>query len=78
MFEPLIQPNIMKSTVFALMLLIAALEISAQKLPEELQTPSIVSVNRMPMRASAFAYENLALAKQRDKEKSTYFKSLNG
>jgi len=78
MFEPLIQPNIMKSTVFALMLLIAALKISAQKLSEELQTPSIVSVNRMPMRASAFAYENLALAKQRDKEKSTYFKSLNG
>ena len=60
------------------MLILAVLDCAAQKLPEELQTPSIVSLNRMPMRASAFAYENFVLAKQRDKEKSAYFKSLNG
>ncbi len=50
----------------------------AQQLPIELQTPEIVSVNRMPMRASAFAFENRELAQQREKEKSTYFLSLNG
>ncbi|RBL89596.1 glycoside hydrolase family 2 TIM barrel-domain containing protein [Chitinophaga flava] len=50
----------------------------AQQLPSELQTPEVVSVNRMPMRASAFAFENFTLARQRDKEKSGNFLSLNG
>ncbi|WP_143306035.1 glycoside hydrolase family 2 TIM barrel-domain containing protein [Chitinophaga vietnamensis] len=50
----------------------------AQQLPSELQTPEVVSVNRMPMRASSFAFENATLARQRDKEKSAYFISLNG
>lgn len=68
----------MKPTFLALLLIHALVTTFAQKLPDELQTPSIVSVNRMPMRASAFAYENLALAKQREKEKSAYFQSLNG
>lgn len=50
----------------------------AQQLPSELQTPEVVSLNRMPMRASAFAYESAALASKRNKEKSSYFISLNG
>jgi beta-galactosidase len=50
----------------------------AQELPVELQTPEIVSINRLPMRASAYAFENRALAEKRAKEKSTYFISLNG
>ncbi len=50
----------------------------AQELPTELQTPEIVSVNRMPMRATAFAFESRELAQQREKEKSKYFLSLNG
>ena len=50
----------------------------AQQLPMELQTPEIVAVNRMPMRSSAFAYENAALAKKRDKTSSANFYSLNG
>src|SRR6476620_11222680 len=50
----------------------------AQDLPTELQTPEIVSVNRMLMRASAFAFENTRLAEDREKEKSAYFLSLNG
>lgn len=53
-------------------------QLFAQALPEELQTPDIVSVNRMPMRANAFAYENKTLAKKRIKENSKYFLSLNG
>lgn len=51
--------------------------ISAQ-LPAELQIPELVQVNRMPMRNSAFAYENLSLAKQNDRTKSANFLSLNG
>lgn len=50
----------------------------AQQLPTELQTPEVVSVNRMPMRATAFAYENATLAQQQEKEKSACFLSLNG
>jgi beta-galactosidase len=52
--------------------------VHAQELPTELQTPEIVSVNRMPMRATAFAFESRELAQQREKEKSKYFLSLNG
>ncbi len=52
--------------------------VNAQNLPVELLTPEIVSVNRMPMRANAFAYENRALAEKRVKENSKYFLSLNG
>ncbi|MGB7068880.1 MAG: glycoside hydrolase family 2 TIM barrel-domain containing protein [Pyrinomonadaceae bacterium] len=50
----------------------------AQTLPAELQTPDIVSINRMPMRAHAFAFENRQLAAKREKEKSAHFLSLNG
>lgn len=44
----------------------------------EWQDVSITGVNRMPMRASAFAYETQALAEGRKKEQSAYFQSLNG
>ena len=50
----------------------------AQTLPTELLTPEIVAINRLPMRSSAFAYENLPLAVKGEKEKSAYFLSLNG
>lgn len=50
----------------------------SQSLPTELQTPDIVAINRMPMRASAFAFENRTLAVNRQKENSAYFLSLNG
>ncbi len=49
-----------------------------QSIPSELQTPEIVSLNRMPMRAQAFAFENKELATKRIKENSKYFISLNG
>lgn len=63
--------------IFCLSLLFVHLA-KAQELPSELQTPEVVSLNRMPMRASAFAYENKELASKRNKEKSAYFISLNG
>lgn len=64
--------------IFCLTLLFAHLAFAQQQLPSELQTPEVVSLNRMPMRASAFAYENRELAAKRSKEKSNYFISLNG
>jgi beta-galactosidase len=67
-----------KHTLIYAILLLFALHTQAQQLPVELQTPEIVSVNRMPMRAAAFAYENDELANKRNKEKSAYFLSLNG
>lgn len=60
------------------MLSVFALYTQAQELPAEIQTPEIVSVNRMPMRADAYAFENRELAEKRAKEKSAYFISLNG
>ncbi|MCO6484076.1 MAG: DUF4981 domain-containing protein [Flavobacteriales bacterium] len=51
--------------------------LSAQ-LPPELQLPEVVAINRMPMRNSAFAFENLATARTRDREHSANFLSLNG
>ena len=60
------------------MALFAGVVLKAQELPTELTTPEIVSVNRMPMRASAYAYESRGLAERRQREKSAYFLSLNG
>ncbi|MCW3464606.1 glycoside hydrolase family 2 TIM barrel-domain containing protein [Chitinophaga nivalis] len=68
----------MKAKVLLATLTALCLKGWAQELPAELQTPEVVSVNRMPMRASSFAYENLPLAQQQEKEKSTFFLSLNG
>jgi beta-galactosidase len=59
-------------------LLFGANQLVAQTLPSELQTPDVVSVNRMPMRAEAFAFESKALAEKREKEASAYFMTLNG
>jgi len=65
--------------IFAGLLLLFCVECTiAQSLPTELQTPEIVAINRMPMRSSAFAYENVLLACKREKEKSAYFLTLNG
>lgn len=45
---------------------------------EEWQDIAITNVNRMPMRASAFAFESQMLAETRTKARSAYFQSLNG
>lgn len=62
---------------YAAFTLLFAGNVSAQ-LPMELQTPELVSVNRLPMRNTAFAYESMDIAKQYDREKSNRFFSLNG
>lgn len=48
------------------------------QLPSELQLPEVVSVNRLPMRSSSFAFEDLITAKTYDRDKSKNFFSLNG
>ncbi|NSL85401.1 DUF4981 domain-containing protein [Chitinophaga sp. Mgbs1] len=68
----------MKKSVLLIALTAGAMQGWAQQLPTELQTPEVVSVNRMPMRASSFAYESFNLARQGDKTQSGYFISLNG
>jgi beta-galactosidase len=68
----------MKKLLFTVIFNGCLWQAGAQSLPTELQTPEIVSVNRQPMRASAFTYENRALAESRQKEQSAYFLSLNG
>ncbi|MDR2087668.1 MAG: DUF4981 domain-containing protein [Dysgonamonadaceae bacterium] len=45
---------------------------------KEWQDVSITGVQRLPMRASAFAFENRQLAENSKKEQSAYFQSLNG
>ena len=68
----------MKRLAALALLALSLLVGTAQELPVELQTPEVVSVNRMPMRAEAFAFETGELARQREKERSQYFLSLNG
>lgn len=68
----------MKSIVTSTLFVLFIFSLTAQELPTELQTPEVVSINRMPMRASAFAFENRTLAQNRNKEQSAYFLSLNG
>lgn len=69
----------LQSTLLGMIVLLSGtLTVKAQLIPTELQTPDIVSVNRMSMRAEAYAYENSALAAKRQKENSAYFISLNG
>ncbi len=54
-----------------------AQQFSGQPL-KEWQNVSVTEVNRMPMRAAAFAFESQTLAETRKKEHSAYFQSLNG
>jgi beta-galactosidase len=68
----------MKLIFSGLFFLLAITLAKTQSLPTELQALEIVSLNRMPMRASAFAYENVVIAGKGEKEKSRYFLSLNG
>lgn len=50
----------------------------AQSLPYELQTPQVVETNRLPMKASFFAYESFEKARAGEREKSSFYLSLNG
>jgi beta-galactosidase len=60
------------------LLLLVSWQLCYAQLPAELLTPELVSINRMPMRANAFAFENIQMATGFNKEKSANFFSLNG
>lgn len=68
----------MKKNFFLLVFAVLAGQVKGQDLPMELQTPEIVSINRMPMRAQSYAFESRELAEKRSKAQSAYFLSLNG
>lgn len=69
----------MRKTALTLMVIMSVLSsVFAQQIPAELLTPEIVSLGRMPMRATGFAFESKELAKVGEREKSQYFLSLNG
>ncbi len=55
-----------------------SLPLLAQELPLPLQTPEIVEINRVPMRATSYGYERKDLAEKGAREKSGFFLSLNG
>lgn len=48
------------------------------QLPYEIQSPELVQINRMPMRAHGFGFESEALAKANQREESSFYHSLNG
>jgi len=58
--------------------MLAATIFAKAQLPAELQIPELISEDRMPMRNSAFAFEDIQNAKQNDREKSINYFSLNG
>ncbi|HSK12182.1 MAG TPA: hypothetical protein VK907_03150, partial [Phnomibacter sp.] len=70
-------PSILKNISPAFLSMFVTV-LSFAQLPPELLTPELVSINRMPMRANAFAFENMQMAKGFDKERSANYFSLNG
>lgn len=68
--------NIVIRTAFVLL---AATSLSlGQTLQPDWEEPEVVAINRLPMRASYFAFESLALAQAGDRARSARFLSLNG
>lgn len=48
------------------------------QLPYEIQAPHLVQINRTPMRAHGFGFESEAMAKENEREESSFYQSLNG
>ena len=58
--------------------MLAAFAITVAAQSDEWQDPEVNAVNRAPMRANFFAYENAELAARAEKERSANFMTLNG
>lgn len=65
--------NASHKIIFVAVLALSFTNVAFTQLPAELQIPELVAENRMPMRNSAFAFENMEQAKQNDREKSSGF-----
>src|SRR6266487_4581582 len=61
-----------------LFLMTLTIAVAQQHLDSLFENPSIQEINRMPMRASYFPYETVALAQKKDTTHSQRFLSLNG
>lgn len=68
----------MKRVLMSFLAVTAFVASAAQSKLPEWQDPKVNGINREPMRASYFAFENEALAKSQKREKSSNFISLNG
>lgn len=71
-------PNKIEIIISFLIMTFIFTDVAFAQLPAELQIPELVAENRLPMRNTAFAFENMELAKQSDREKSSNYYSLNG
>ncbi len=58
--------------------LVGFMSLQAQDVNDYIQNPNVVAENKLPARASFFAYESLDLAKQKELERSNRYQSLNG
>ena len=67
----------MKKAIFFILLFAAAANLSAQTFTEWLD-PAVNEINRLPMRASYFAYESAEAARKGDPRVSERFLDLDG
>ncbi|MGS2763568.1 glycoside hydrolase family 2 TIM barrel-domain containing protein [Sinomicrobium sp. M5D2P9] len=68
----------MKTPIFTFILLLISVTTIAQTLDPVWENPDVTEIDKLPPRASFFAYENSTLAGQGKKENSKRFVSLNG
>ncbi|ETN95340.1 glycoside hydrolase family 2 TIM barrel-domain containing protein [Zhouia amylolytica] len=62
----------------SLLLCVGALNLHGQTLDPVIENPDVVAINKLPPRASFFAYESLQQAEENESSRSTRFLSLNG
>lgn len=58
--------------------LVGYMNVKAQDVNDYIQNPEIVEENKLPARATFFAYESLELAKKKELKNSNRYQSLNG
>ncbi|MBC9796169.1 glycoside hydrolase family 2 TIM barrel-domain containing protein [Sinomicrobium weinanense] len=68
----------MKASVFTFLFLWVSITAISQTLDPVWENPDVIEINKLPPRASFFAYENSTLAAQGKKEDSQRFLLLNG
>ncbi|RUA07388.1 MAG: hypothetical protein DSY82_08215, partial [Flavobacteriia bacterium] len=66
-----------KKALFFL-LLVAGSFLQGQTLDPVIENPDVIGINKLPARATFFAYESVDLAHENDMLKSKRFLSLNG
>ena len=67
-----------KNFILSLFLIVTTSIVKAQTLDAIIENPQVVEINKLPARASFFAYESKKLAKKNSIEDSENYLSLNG